>query len=66
MFKINVLMVYISYIHLYYGMFIHQFFSFLDLGPAYDLSRVKKVKLRVIQETFLSIESDVQDGYLTT
>ena len=40
--------------------------NFLYLGPFYDFYRVNKGKLRSIQETLPSLESDVQDRYLTT
>ena len=55
----KVLVVYISYLHVYYSIFILLFFNFWDFGPVFDLFRVLNEKIRVIQETFLSLESDV-------
>ena len=47
-------------------MFILWFFNFWGFGPVYDLSRVFNGKIRVIQETLISIDNDLEDGYLTT
>ena len=47
-------------------MFILRFINFLYFGPVYDSSRVNKGNFRVLQETFLSLERDVQDSYLIT
>ena len=46
-------------------MFIPQHFNFWDFGPVYESSRGLNEEIILLQETSLSLESDVQYGYLT-
>ena len=47
-------------------MFILRYCNLWEFGPVYNLSSVLNGYIRVLQETFRSLESAVQDGYLTT
>ena len=47
-------------------MFIIRFCNYWYFGPVYDLSRFNKRKFRLLQKNLPSVESDIQDWYLTT